>query len=59
MEPEASWPYSQEPATAPYLQPDAPNPQLPTLLILRSILILSSQFPLGLQNSLFPSGPRP
>jgi hypothetical protein len=31
MEPEIPLPFSQEPATDPYLEPDASNPQSPTL----------------------------
>jgi len=32
IEPEVSLPFSQEPATSPYHEPDASNPQLLTLL---------------------------
>jgi hypothetical protein len=33
MEPESSLPRSQEPASAPYPEPDSSNTQLPTLFL--------------------------
>jgi hypothetical protein len=33
MEPECSLPYSQEPATGPYPEPDESIPHLPTLFL--------------------------
>jgi hypothetical protein len=56
MEPEASSPYSQQPSTGPYPEPDKSNPDLPTLFLLRSILILISHLHLGLPSGLFPLG---
>ena len=44
MEPEGLLPYSQEPASCPYPEPD------------RSILILSSHRRLGLPSGLYPLG---
>jgi hypothetical protein len=55
MEPEGSSPYTQEPATCPYPEPDQfslrPHPTSR-----RSILILSSHLRLGLSSGLLPSG---
>jgi hypothetical protein len=55
MEPEGSWPCSQEPSTGPYPEPDRSNPYNP-ILPLRSILILSTHLRLYLPSGLFPSG---
>jgi hypothetical protein len=55
MEPEGSSPYTQEPATCPYPQPDQSILRLhPTSQ--RFILILSSHLRLGLPSGLLPSG---
>jgi hypothetical protein len=56
MEPEGSLQYSQEHATGLYPEPDAPSPYLPTLLPLRSILILSHHLRLLLPTDLFRLG---
>jgi len=56
MEPDDSLPCSQEPATGPYLEPDAYSRQLPTLFSVRSILILSSHLHLRFPSVFFPSG---
>jgi hypothetical protein len=53
MEPEGSLPYSQEPSTGPYSEPDQSNPSHP--ISLRSILILYTYLRLGLPSGLFPS----
>jgi hypothetical protein len=42
MDPEGSWQCSQEPATGPYPELDESNPHFPTILPLKSILLLSS-----------------
>jgi hypothetical protein len=42
MEPEGLSPYSQEPSTGPYPEPDRSSPHHPILSLLRSILILST-----------------
>jgi hypothetical protein len=49
MEPEGSFPCSQEPSTNPYPEPERSNPCNP---ILRSILILSSHLRLGIPSGL-------
>jgi hypothetical protein len=54
MEPEVSLPYSQEPATSPYPQPDESSPSY--LMSLTSILISSNHLCLGLPRRLLPSG---
>ena len=56
MEPESSLPYSQAPATCPYLEPTPSSPHRPFPLSSRSILISSSHLRLGLPHGLFPSG---
>jgi hypothetical protein len=43
MEPEGSLPCSQQPSTGPYAEQDKSSPYYPTLISLRSILILSTQ----------------
>jgi hypothetical protein len=53
MEPEGSLPYSQEPSTGPYPEPDRFNPYYPTCL---PILILPTHLRLGLPSGFFPSG---
>jgi hypothetical protein len=53
MEPEGSFPCSQEPSTGPYPEPDQSYPHNP---IQRSILILSTHLCLGLPSGLLPSG---
>jgi hypothetical protein len=55
MEPKGSLPCSREPATGLYPEPDVSSPLLPTLLFLRSSLILSSHVRL-LLSCLFLSG---
>jgi hypothetical protein len=54
MEPEGPSPYTQQPATCPYPEPDQsslrPHPSQ------RSILILSYHLRLGLPSGLLPSG---
>jgi hypothetical protein len=55
-EPEGSSPYSQEPSTGPYPEPDRSSPHHPILSLWRSILILSTHLRLGLPSGLFPSG---
>jgi hypothetical protein len=52
MEPEGSSPYSQEPSTSPYPEPDRFSPYHPIL----SALILSTHLRLGLLSGLFSSG---
>jgi hypothetical protein len=56
MEPEDSSQCSQGPATSRYTEPDESNQHLPNHTSLRSILILSSNLPLGLPIGRFPSG---
>jgi hypothetical protein len=56
MEPEDSSPYSQQPATCPYPQPDRSSLCPPHPTSQRSILILSSHLRLGLPSGLPPSG---
>jgi hypothetical protein len=53
MEPENWFPCSQEHSTGPYFEPDQSSPYHPTLRLLRSILILSTQLRLGLPSGLF------
>jgi hypothetical protein len=55
MEPEGSLPYTQEPATCPYPEPDQSSLH-PHPTSQRSILILSSDLRLGLSSGLLPSG---
>jgi hypothetical protein len=55
MEPEGSSPYTQEPATCPYPEPDRSSLR-PHPTSRRSILILSSHLRLGLPSGLLPSG---
>jgi hypothetical protein len=55
MEPEGSLPYSQEPYTSPYPEPDISSPYHPHPISLRFILILSTQLRLGLRSGLFLS----
>jgi hypothetical protein len=56
MEPEGSSPYTQEPATCPYPEPDQPSLRPHTQPLGRSILILYSYLRLGLPSGLLPSG---
>jgi hypothetical protein len=56
MEPESSLPYTQEPATCPYPEPDQPSLRPPHPTSRRSISILSSHLRLGLSSGLLPSG---
>jgi hypothetical protein len=56
MEPEGSSPYTQQPATRPYPEPDQSSLRPPHPTSRRSILILSSHLRLGLPSGLFPSG---
>jgi len=55
MEVEGSSPLSQEPATAPYPEPDKAS-QRPPSYFLNIILILSSHLRLGLPSGVLPSG---
>jgi hypothetical protein len=55
MEPEGSSPYTQEPATCPYPEPDQSSLRPPPTSR-RSILILSSHLRLALPSGLLPSG---
>ena len=55
MEPEGSYPHSQEPVTYPYSEPDRSSPCLHPI-VPRSILILSFHFRVGLPSGLLPSG---
>jgi hypothetical protein len=55
MEPEGSSPYTQEPATCPYPEPDQSSLR-PHPTSRRSILILSSHLRLGLPSGLLSSG---
>jgi hypothetical protein len=52
MKPKSSLPFSQEPSTGPYPEPDQSNPYH-SILSLRSILILSTHLRLGLLSGLF------
>jgi hypothetical protein len=54
MDPEVTFPCSQEPSTGPYPEPDQSSPNHP-ILSLRSILILSTHQRLGLPSGLIPS----
>jgi len=56
MEPKGSLPYFHELTTGPCLEPDGASPQLSTLFLLRTILILFFYVCLGLLSGLFPSG---
>jgi hypothetical protein len=55
MEPKGSSPFTQEPATCPYPDPDQSNP-CPHPTSWWSILIFSSHLCLGLPSGLLPSG---
>jgi hypothetical protein len=55
MEPEDSSPYTQEPATCPYPEPNQSSLR-PHPTTRRSILILSSHLRLGLPSGILPSG---
>jgi hypothetical protein len=55
MEPEGSSPYTQEPATCPYPEPDQFS-LCPPPTSRRSILILSTYLRVGLTSGLLPSG---
>jgi hypothetical protein len=50
MEAEGSLPCSQQPPSGPYPQPVASSPHLPSLIIQRSILVLSSHVRVGLSS---------
>jgi hypothetical protein len=52
MEPEGLLPCSKEPANTPYHETDVSSPYLPTLIPLRSTLILSFHLRLDLPSSL-------
>jgi hypothetical protein len=55
MDAEGSLPYSQQPATGPYPEPDESSPLPPSFPVsLRSVLILFSRICLGLPSGLFP-----
>jgi len=56
MEPEVPLQCLQGPTTDPNPEPDEPSPHSPTLISLRSIIILSSHVHLCLPSGLFPSG---
>jgi hypothetical protein len=59
MAPEVSLPYSQEPSSSPYPEPERSSPYHPIPsrpISLRSILIFSTHLRLGLPSGLFPSG---
>jgi hypothetical protein len=55
MEPTGSLPFSEQPATYPYPEPDQSSP-CPHLTSWRSILILFSHLSLDLESGLFRSG---
>jgi hypothetical protein len=55
MEPEVSLPFSKEPCTGPYHEPDQSSPHH-SILSLRFILILSTPIRLSLRSGLFPFG---
>jgi hypothetical protein len=54
MEPESLLPYSQDPTTGPYPEPDVSSPHAYTLF-LYTILILFSHLRLGFPSDPFPS----
>jgi hypothetical protein len=56
MEPDGSSPYTQQPATCPYPEPDQSSLRPPHPTSRRYILILSSHLRLGLPSDLLPSG---
>jgi hypothetical protein len=54
MEPEGSLPYSQEPSTGPYPEPDQSNPHHPIRSKIHFNIV--HYLRLGLPSRLFPSG---
>jgi hypothetical protein len=56
MEPDGSLPYSEEPSTGPYPQPDESSLHHPILFLLRPILTSYSRLRLRLRSGLYPSG---
>jgi hypothetical protein len=55
METESSLPFSQQPPTGPYPEPDESSPYHQNLPLLKYILILSTHLRLGLNSGLISS----